>query len=121
MLVEGRPKAEVAREYGVSRRWVITLVQRFLTDGEPGLVQRSRRPCVSPGRTPQAVEPEIVSLRKELDRGRHEAGARHHRRPPRTTAWRHSAPAVLMSSCQRSLGQVLGGLAWADAGVADGQ
>ena len=30
VVVEGRSKAEVARAYGVSRRWVITLVQRYL-------------------------------------------------------------------------------------------
>jgi hypothetical protein len=35
VLVEGRSKSEVAREYGVSRRWVITLVQRYLADGDP--------------------------------------------------------------------------------------
>jgi transposase InsO family protein len=75
VLVEGRFKAEVAREYGVSRRWVITLVQRFLAEGDPGLQPRSRRPRESPGRTPQQVEDEIVALRKELDRGGHEAGA----------------------------------------------
>jgi transposase len=51
VLVEGRPKAEVARDYGVSRRWVITLVQRFLAEGDAGLVPRSRRPHRSPGRT----------------------------------------------------------------------
>jgi hypothetical protein len=33
VLVEGRSKSEVAREYGVSRRWVITLVQRYLAEG----------------------------------------------------------------------------------------
>jgi transposase InsO family protein len=75
VLVEGRAKAEVARDYGVSRRWVITLVQRFLAEGEPGLAPRSRRPHSSPARTAQAVEDEIVALRKELDRGGHEAGA----------------------------------------------
>ena len=75
VLVEGRSKSEVAREYGVSRRWVITLVQRFLAEGEPGLTPRSRRPHRSPARTAQATEDEIVALRKELDRGGHEAGA----------------------------------------------
>src|SRR5215217_3327248 len=75
VLVEGRPKAEVARDYRVSRRWVITLVQRFLAEGEAGLQPRSRRPRHSPARTAQAVEDEIVALRKELDRGGHEAGA----------------------------------------------
>src|SRR5687767_4655362 len=75
VLVEGRAKSEVARTYGVSRRWVITLVQRFLAEGEAGLVPRSRRPQTSPGRTAQDVEDEIVELRKDLDRHGHEAGA----------------------------------------------
>jgi len=75
VLVEGRSKAEVARTYGVSRRWVITLVQRFLAEGEPGLAPRSRRPWSNPARTAQAVEDEIVELRKDLDRHGHESGA----------------------------------------------
>jgi len=73
VLVESRPKSEVAREYGVSRRWVITLVRRYLAEGEAGLAPRSRRPLTSPQRTVQPVEDEIVALRKELDRGGHEA------------------------------------------------
>jgi hypothetical protein len=36
VLVEGRSKSEVAREYGVSRQWVITLVQRFLPRARRG-------------------------------------------------------------------------------------
>ena len=75
VLVEGRSKSEVARQYGVSRRWVITLVQRYLAEGEAGLQPRSRRPLTSPNRTASAVEDEIVAIRKELDRGGHEAGA----------------------------------------------
>jgi transposase InsO family protein len=75
VLVEGRSKSEVARTYGVSRRWVITLVQRFLTEGDTGLQPRSRRPTTSPHRTVQAVEDEIVELRKDLDRDGHDAGA----------------------------------------------
>jgi transposase InsO family protein len=75
VLVEGRPKAEVARTYKVSRRWVITLVQRFLADGDAGLQPRSRRPHTSPARTAQTVEDEIIALRKDLDRNGHEAGA----------------------------------------------
>jgi transposase InsO family protein len=97
VLVEGRTKSEVARDYGVSRRWVITLVQRFLTEGEAGLTPRSRRPGHSPARTPQAVEDEIVALRKDLDRGGNEAGAatiaahlehRHGHAPAVSTIWR---------------------------------
>jgi hypothetical protein len=75
VLVESRSKSEVARTYRVSRRWVIELVQRFLPEGDAGLVPRSRRPRKSPQRTAQAVEDEIIALRKELDRDGHEAGA----------------------------------------------
>ncbi len=75
VLVEGRSKSEVARDYGVSRRWVVTLVQRYLAEGEAGLRPRPRRPLHSPGRTAQDIEDEIVALRKELERDGHEAGA----------------------------------------------
>jgi transposase InsO family protein len=75
VLVEGRSKSEVARQYGVSRRWVITLVQRYLAEGDAGLEPRSRRPVTSPHRTAIAVENEIIAIRKELDRHGHEAGA----------------------------------------------
>lgn len=61
VLVEGRSKSEVARDYGVSRRWVITLVQRYLAEGEAGLQSRSRRPLTSPGRTARHLEDEIVT------------------------------------------------------------
>lgn len=97
VLVEGRSKSEVARQYGVSRRWVITLVQRYLAEGDAGLHPRSRRPLTSPLQTPRVVEEEIVAIRKELDRGGHEAGAatiafhleqRHGSSPAVSTIWR---------------------------------
>ncbi|MDP9240664.1 MAG: IS481 family transposase [Actinomycetota bacterium] len=97
VLVEGRSKSEVAREYGVSRRWVVTLVQRYLAEGEAGLEPRSRRPHSSPSRTADAVEDEIIEIRKDLDRAGHEAGAatiafhlaqRHRTTPAVSTIWR---------------------------------
>ena len=97
VLIEGRCKSEVARDYGISRRWVITLVQRYLAEGEAGLAPRSRRPRSSPNQTPTAVEEEIVALRKDLVRRGHEAGAatiaahlqrRHARAPATSTVWR---------------------------------
>ncbi len=75
VLVEGRTKSEVARNYGVSRRWVITLLQRYAAEGDAGLLPRSRRPHHSPRQTPREVEDEIVRIRKDLDRHGHEAGA----------------------------------------------
>ena len=97
VLVEGRSKSEVAREYGVSRRWVITLVQRFLAEGEGGLEPRSRRPRRSPHQLDVRLENEIVALRKHLIELGHDAGPatiafhlerRHGRAPSTSTIWR---------------------------------
>ena len=63
--VEGRTKSEVARDYGVSRRWVQELCRRFAVEGEAGLELRWRRPRARPGRTCVELEDEIVELRKE--------------------------------------------------------
>ncbi|MGH2580969.1 MAG: IS481 family transposase [Actinomycetota bacterium] len=73
--VEGRTKTEVAREYRVSRRWVHELVRRFDAGGETGLEPRSRRPRGSPQRTSEALEDEIVALRKSLADQGLDAGA----------------------------------------------
>ena len=97
VLVEGRNKSEVARDYGVSRRWVVTLVQRYLTEGDAGLRPRPRRPLHSPNRTTQDIEDEVIALRKQLERDGHEAGAatiafhlqqRHGVSPAVSTIWR---------------------------------
>lgn len=97
VLVEARSKSEVARDYGVSRRWVITLVQRYLAEGEAGLQPRSRRPLHTPVRTGKDIEDEVIALRKELQRDGHEAGAatiayhlqrRHGTSPAVSTIWR---------------------------------
>ncbi len=97
VLVEGRSKSEVARDYGVSRRWVITMVQRFLAEGEAGLRPRSRRPRSNSRRTAAAVEDEIVELRKRLTEQGLDAGAatigwhlgqRHGQAPATATIWR---------------------------------
>ena len=73
--VEGRSKSEVARDYGISRRWVHELVRRYEADGDAGLEPRSRRPHRSPQTTPQPVEDEIVALRKSLSDQGLDAGA----------------------------------------------
>jgi transposase InsO family protein len=73
--VEGRTQAEVARDLGVSRRWVHELVHRFDREGEAGLEPRSRRPRSCPTRTWDEVEDEIVELRKELGDLGFDAGA----------------------------------------------
>jgi transposase InsO family protein len=94
---EGRTKAEVARDYGVSRQWVHELIRRFDAEGEDGLERRSRRPRASPHQTPPQVEEEIVVLRKKLDKEGLDAGAhtiafhltkRHGTSPAPSTIWR---------------------------------
>src|SRR6266542_2381320 len=95
--VEGRAKAEVARDYGVSRQWVHELIRRFEAEGEVGLEPRCRRPRRSPHRTSVELEEEIVELRKALaeeglDAGAHTIAfhlAEHHGVAPAvSTIWR---------------------------------
>jgi len=97
--LEGRTKTEVARDYGVSRRWVYELCRRFAAEGEAGLEARSRRPRRSPHKASTALEDEIVELRKQLadeglDAGAHTIAVHLHRRHPEapvpsvTTIWR---------------------------------
>jgi transposase InsO family protein len=93
----GRTKSEVARDYGVSRRWVHELIKRFDADGVAGLEPRSRRPLRSPAQTPVELEDEIVELRKTLAEQGLDAGAhticfhlakRHGTAPAPSTVWR---------------------------------
>jgi transposase InsO family protein len=95
--VEGRPKAQVARDYGVSRQWVHELIRRFDAEGERGLAPRPRRPLRSPHQTSAELEDEIVELRKALDEEGLDAGAhtiafhlveRHGTAPAPSTIWR---------------------------------
>jgi hypothetical protein len=53
-------RVRFAREYGVSRRWVITLVQRYLAGGDAGLQPHPRRPLRSPNRTAKDIEDEVI-------------------------------------------------------------
>ena len=94
---EGRPKSEVARSYGVSRRWVQKLVARYEAEGEAAFEPRSRRPRHSPTRTSDVLEDEIVALRKALAEEGLDAGAatiathlerRHGSAPALSTIWR---------------------------------
>src|SRR5215472_8160072 len=75
VVLEGRSKSAVARDYGVSRRWVQILVARYLAEGEAAFEPRSRRPHTSPQRTSRAVEDAVVALRKDLTGAGLDAGA----------------------------------------------
>jgi transposase len=73
--VQGRPISQVARDYGVSRRWVHELVRRYDRAGEAGLAPRSRRPHTSPQAIAPTVEEQIVALRNQLTDQGLDAGA----------------------------------------------
>jgi transposase len=75
VLVEGRSKSEVARDYRISRYWVHQLVTRFQVEGEAAYQPRSRRPHRSPHAVGAGVEERIIRLRKELSKQGLDAGA----------------------------------------------
>ncbi len=80
VVLEGRSKSEVARDYGVSRRWVQKLVARYTVEGDAAFAPHSRRPHSNPRSVGEAVEDAIVALRKQLSEAGHDAGAQ-------TIAW----------------------------------
>jgi transposase InsO family protein len=97
VVVEGRSYREVARAHGVSKSWVGKLVGRFRAGGYPATQPRSRAAKRIPHRTPDALEDEIVALRKELAELGVDAGAatihyhlskRHQAVPSVSTIWR---------------------------------
>jgi len=98
VVVGGRTKSEVARDYDVSRYWVHQLVERFRAEGEAAFSPRSRRPRNSPHAVSAAVEDEVVRLRKELSRQGFDAGAdtirTHLARHRATTSTADPVPAV---------------------------
>ena len=74
-LREGRPVAELAAAHGVHPSWIYRLLARYRGDGDAGLIPRSRRPKRSPTALSNALENEIVLLRKQLSEDGLDAGA----------------------------------------------
>jgi transposase len=75
VTVEGRSKTSVARDYGITRFWVQTLVKRFAVEGEGAFEPHSRRPHTNPRAVDLEVEDQIVRLRKTLTKKGLDAGA----------------------------------------------
>jgi transposase InsO family protein len=69
VLRQGRPRAHVAAELGVSRQCASRWINRYLAEGEPGLRDRSSRPHRTPTRTPAQVETRVLALRTQQRRG----------------------------------------------------
>src|SRR5262245_28040908 len=75
VVLEGRSKSEVARDYDVSRTWVQQLCKRYEADGNAAFEPRSRRPHHNPQAVGAELEERIVRLRKSLDKAGYDAGA----------------------------------------------
>jgi transposase InsO family protein len=75
VVLEGRSYREVARAHGVSKSYVGKLVGRFGEGGYDAIVPRSKAAHRIPHRTSDAIEDEIVQLRKELTELGVDAGA----------------------------------------------
>lgn len=97
VILQGRSKTEVARDYGVARSWVYTLVNRYLTGGWDAVDPRSKRPASNPRQISAELETEIVQLRRELAGHGYDAGAhtiafhlqqRHGTTPAASTIWK---------------------------------
>jgi len=57
--------SEICRRFGVSRPTGYKWLNRFITEGEAGLEERSRRPHISPGKVDDATEDLILMIRDE--------------------------------------------------------
>lgn len=97
VVVEHRSPTQLARDHGISKRWVFELLRRFKEGGYASLEPRSRRPKSCPHQVDTKVQDLIVKLRGELTAAGHDAGPEtiaHHLReqvdkvPSLATVWR---------------------------------
>lgn len=65
----GWPQAHIASAMGVSRKCVKTWIDRYASEGEPGLADRSCRPHTMPTRTRPEVEQKVLTARAERREG----------------------------------------------------
>jgi transposase-like protein len=65
----GRPICHVAAEAGVARQTLGKWFERFITEGEEGLVDRTSRPAHSPNQTATHIEDRVEALRRERKLG----------------------------------------------------
>ena len=66
---QGRAICHVAAEAGIARQTLGKWYERWVTEGEEGLQDRSSRPCSSPTQTPAPIEDRVEALRRERKLG----------------------------------------------------
>ncbi len=81
VVLQGRSKSEVARDYDVSRQWVQELCRRFQAEGRCGLPAPLTAPAQQPsGRHHRGRRPHRVAA-QDPDQTRPRRRRRHHRHP----------------------------------------
>jgi transposase InsO family protein len=75
VVVGGRPVAQVAADYKVSRQWIYKLLARYRSEGIRAFEPRSRRPSASPSALSRATVELIIKQRRELTEQGLDAGA----------------------------------------------
>ena len=63
VILEGRSPTQIARDHGISERWVFKLLKRFREGGYSSLEPRSRRPRSCPHQVDAKLQDLIVKLR----------------------------------------------------------
>ena len=71
----GMSVKDAATHFGVSTRWLRTLIKRFRTGGLEALHPHSKRPHTNPNQTPEQLRETILALRHQLQRDGLDAGA----------------------------------------------
>jgi transposase InsO family protein len=74
VVLEGRSPTQLARDHGISKRWVFKLLKRFRQGGYASLEPRSRRPRSCSHQIDDKTKKLIVKLRCELAAAGHDAG-----------------------------------------------
>ena len=68
VLLASQPKANIralCRHFGISSATAYKWLDRFQNEGVPGLVDRSRRPRHSPGKTATLIEDAVLEMRRK--------------------------------------------------------
>jgi len=74
VVLEHLSPTKLAREHGISRRWIHKLVKRFHEGGYAAIAPRSRRPRSCSHQTASDVQVKVQLLRQELVAAGHDAG-----------------------------------------------
>ena len=77
---QGLTKQQAATKYGVSIRWINTLLKRYEKDGLDGIKPKPKTPKTSPTKTPEATKNLILEIRYDLTQSGFDAG-------PKSISW----------------------------------